>query len=282
MTRPPPQGLTPERGGARLVGGLVMSNALGTLLGDTRIRLLEAIAEHGSITQAAKRVPLSYKAAWDAVDAMNNLADRPLVECSTGGKHGGGTVLTEEGRKLVCLFRALEAECQVALDRLMSQWDELQAVNVHEVQQLLRRLGMRTSARNQFVCRVRAVSEDVVDCEVALSVDGRHELVARITHDSARQLGLSLGQDVVAMFKACAVDLVADDGQGLVASNRLAGVIERITSSSRNSEVVLAIGGGKTLTTVVSNAVLRDAQLKQGSAAVALLQASSIILSVLG
>jgi molybdenum-dependent DNA-binding transcriptional regulator ModE len=57
-------------------------------LGDTRIRLLEAIDRYGSISQAAKAVPLSYKAAWDAVDAMNNLAEAPLVERSVGGKHG--------------------------------------------------------------------------------------------------------------------------------------------------------------------------------------------------
>ena len=55
-------------------------------------RLLEAIDLYGSISQAAKHVPLSYKAAWDAVDAMNNLADTPLVERSTGGKAGGGTL----------------------------------------------------------------------------------------------------------------------------------------------------------------------------------------------
>jgi molybdate transport system regulatory protein len=50
----------------RLRGKLEVDTELGTFLGDTRIRLLEAIAKHGSISQAAKAVPLSYKAAWDA------------------------------------------------------------------------------------------------------------------------------------------------------------------------------------------------------------------------
>jgi molybdate transport system regulatory protein len=54
-------------------------------------------------------VPLSYKAAWDAIDAMNNLADQPLVVRSTGGKNGGGTQITELRRKVVALYRALEA-----------------------------------------------------------------------------------------------------------------------------------------------------------------------------
>ena len=100
----------------RLRGKLEVESEFGTFLGDTRIRLLEAIERHGSISQAAKAVPLSYKAAWDAVDAMNNLADQPLVVRSTGGKHGGGTLLTDHGRKVVALYRALETEYQAALD----------------------------------------------------------------------------------------------------------------------------------------------------------------------
>ena len=62
----------------KLVGKLALETEFGPFLGDTRIRLLEAIDTHGSISQAAKAVPLSYKAAWDAVDAMNNLADEAL------------------------------------------------------------------------------------------------------------------------------------------------------------------------------------------------------------
>ena len=58
-------------------------------------------------------MPLSYKAAWDAVDAMNNLADRPLVLRSTGGKNGGGTLLTEHGKKVVALYRALGDRTQL-------------------------------------------------------------------------------------------------------------------------------------------------------------------------
>ena len=102
----------------RLHGKLEVATEFGSFLGDTRIRRLEAIATHGSISQAAKAVPLSYKAAWDAIDAMNNLADQPLVLRSTGGKNGGGTLLTEHGSRTIALYRALEADHQDSLDRL--------------------------------------------------------------------------------------------------------------------------------------------------------------------
>jgi hypothetical protein len=57
---------------------------------------------------------MSYKAAWDALDDLNNLADAPVIERSIGGAGGGGSKLTEYGRKLIAMFRAIESEYQVA------------------------------------------------------------------------------------------------------------------------------------------------------------------------
>ena len=124
----------------RLRGKLEVESVAGPFLGDTRICLLEAIEQHGSISQAAKAVPLSYKAAWDAVDAMNNLSEEPLVLRMAGGKHGGGTQLTEYGRKVVALYRALESEYQAALDRLAASMNDGQASDFQQFRQLLRRM----------------------------------------------------------------------------------------------------------------------------------------------
>src|SRR5690606_9272839 len=75
-----------DKAGQRYLGRLSLETGLGVSLGDTRIRLLEEIERKGSINQAARAVPLSYKAAWDAIDAMNNLSPHPLVVRSTGGR----------------------------------------------------------------------------------------------------------------------------------------------------------------------------------------------------
>ena len=69
----------------KLSGKLLIDTGMRSFLGDKRIRLLEAIDKTGSISQAAKAVPFSYKAAWDAVADMNNVAPEPLVNRSTGG-----------------------------------------------------------------------------------------------------------------------------------------------------------------------------------------------------
>jgi molybdate transport system regulatory protein len=266
----------------RLLGRLEVATDMGTFLGDTRIRLLEAIDQHGSISQAAKHVPLSYKAAWDAVDAMNNLADQPLVERIAGGKHGGGTVLTAHGRKVIALYRAVETEYQQALDRLMVQWAEVDAGNVRSFQQLLRRMAMRTSARNQFVCTIVGLREGDVDYEVYLRVDAQHELVAVVTRDSAEQLELSIGTEVVALVKASAVLLLTDEALRTSARNHLWGEVLRVVEGPVNSEVTLGLGQGKTVTAVVTHESVVALGLVPGIRACAVFKSSSVILSVLG
>lgn len=268
--------------GGRLTGKLELVTELGTFLGDTRIRLLEAIAVHGSISQAARHVPLSYKAAWDAVDAMNKLSDQPLVTRTTGGKHGGGTLLTDHGHKVVAMYRAVESEYQMALDRLMSHWGEMGAGDVRGFQQMLRRLAMRTSARNQFSAVIGGLLWGETDCEVSMRLDAQQELVAVITRDSAEQLGLAIGTEVVALIKASAVLLLADEGLRASARNQLCGTVSRVLDGPVNAEVTLEVGGGKTVTAVVTRESVSTLGLSEGSRACAVFKPSSVILSVLG
>jgi molybdate transport system regulatory protein len=73
-------------------------------LGKGRIELLRKIDKYGSISKAAKEMKMSYKAAWDAVDIINKLSKQEVVEKISGGKGGGGTRLTEYGKRLIELF----------------------------------------------------------------------------------------------------------------------------------------------------------------------------------
>src|SRR5690606_24623666 len=85
---------------------------------ESRILLLEKIAELGSITHAAKAAGVSYKTAWDAIEQMNNLAGVALVERVAGGKGGGGTALTLRGVSLLENFKRIQIEQQKFLQYL--------------------------------------------------------------------------------------------------------------------------------------------------------------------
>lgn len=245
------------------------------------MRLLEAIEQHGSISQAAKHVPLSYKAAWDAVDAMNNLADRPLVERSTGGRAGGGTRLTDHGRRVIALYRAMEAEHQTALDRLAATFASDPVGDVQSFQRLLRRMAVRSSARNQFVGTVSGLRAGPIDVEVQLRIDDRLALAAVVTRVSAEQLGLAIGTEVIALVKASSPMLLVDEAMRISARNQLWGQVQRIVDGPVNAEVTLDLGHGRTAVAVVTRDSVTSLGLAVGGRACAAFKASSVILAVI-
>ncbi|MBL4587164.1 MAG: LysR family transcriptional regulator [Flavobacteriales bacterium] len=85
-------------------------------LGQGRVELMKAIIEHGSISAAARSMNMSYKKAWEAIDAMNTLSDKPLVKRTTGGSGGGGTEVTEAGKKAISVYENINQRCNDFLD----------------------------------------------------------------------------------------------------------------------------------------------------------------------
>ncbi|WP_420995462.1 TOBE domain-containing protein [Cupriavidus sp. 30B13] len=262
--------------------------------GRERIALLAAIGEHGSITAAAKAVGLSYKAAWDAIDAMNNSAGEPLVVRATGGKGGGGTVLTARGERLIRTYRALEQEHQRFLAHL-GRLSDLAGPAQQDLD-LIRRFMVRTSARNRLFGTVAAIRAGAVNDEVALALPGGQQVIASITHESVETLGLAPGVEAFALVKASSVllgvpgsapdsapDSALDAGAGLrlSARNQLPGSVARVLPGAVNTEVALVLDGGATVVAVVTHDSVAALGLAEGSRALAVFKASSVILGAL-
>ena len=93
----------------------------GTFLAEGRVELLKKINETGSISSAAKSMQMSYKKAWEIIDGMNKEAKQPLVERVSGGKGGGGTIVTAEGIRIIQLFENLNNQCQTFLNKAILQ-----------------------------------------------------------------------------------------------------------------------------------------------------------------
>ena len=92
-------------------------------IGPGKIALLEAVAETGSITAAAKLLDMSYRRAWLLLDELNRSLRKPALDSAKGGQHGGGSIVTAEGKKLVELYRRIEANaalsCQAEIQGLV-------------------------------------------------------------------------------------------------------------------------------------------------------------------
>ena len=86
-------------------------------LGPGKVALLERIAREGSISAAGRSMNMSYKRAWELVTEINRSFEEPLVNAQTGGRAGGGAVLTERGRELIRHYRAIERKALTATAR---------------------------------------------------------------------------------------------------------------------------------------------------------------------
>jgi molybdate transport system regulatory protein len=86
----------------------------GRRLGAGKVALLESIDKTGSISAAGRAQGMSYRRAWLLVDELNQLFASPLVAAHHGGVNGGGAALTDEGRRIVALYRGAEAKMRSA------------------------------------------------------------------------------------------------------------------------------------------------------------------------
>jgi molybdate transport system regulatory protein len=82
----------------------------GQRLGPGKIRLLEEIEKHGSISAGGRALDMSYKRAWELVHAMNEMFGAAVVSAKTGGSKGGGATLTPLGAKILTSYHAIEAK----------------------------------------------------------------------------------------------------------------------------------------------------------------------------
>lgn len=236
-----------------------------------RITLLEYIAQFGSITQAAKAVPMSYKAAWDAIDALNNLSPQPLVVRQTGGQGGGNSRLTEYGQSFLRYYQKINNQHQ----QLLQQFNQKNKDHFS----LWQRMNLQLSADNQLLGTVNLVNIGTVNNEIHLQLSSGQELIAVVTRHSCEQMELAKGVEAIAMIQASAIMLAlpTDDLQ-ISARNQLRGYIREIETGAVNNVVTANMGDQLTLCASLTRNSTEQMQLKIDDEIVMLIKASNIVL----
>jgi molybdate transport system regulatory protein len=221
---------------------------------------------------------LSYKGAWDAAQAINNLFDRPLVITRAGGRLGGFAEVTEEGLAAIETFRAVEAELAHVIGSLERRLGDPARP---PLKSLFWSLGMQTSARNALRGVIASVTEGAVNSEVTLQIADGVEIVAIVTSQSGKDLGLAPGRAAVALIKDSSIILMPGaEAPRTSARNHLEGRIAGVEDGVVNSEVTLEIAGDKTLAATLTLESRRALELAVGQRAVALIKASHVILAL--
>lgn len=217
-----------------------LAEALGHNTADKRIDILRGIGRTGSISQSAREAGVSYKAAWQAVATLTNLAGVPLVERVVGGAGGGGARLTPQGQDLLQMAQAYD-EARRAVAAPASAVGGASGASGAAAS-----LRIRTSMRNQLPGHVQALEERGRRVRVHVRLGSAQDdsraasLVATITQESAELLDLVPGLTALALCKATAVRITPMAAQDTSASpprtNVLEGVVARVARAKAAGE----------------------------------------------
>jgi len=255
-----------------LTSNLTLKLSNQPFLLEKRIQLLNAIKRHGSISKAAKAVPMSYKAAWDAVDTMNNLSGTPIVLRETGGKGGGGTTLTEYGENLLKTYSILKEEQKHFLERLKQVTDVDKGTL-----KTIGRLSMQISARNQLTGTIEKIITGMVNTRLYLQLKSGNKLISVITNNAVTALGLKEGDEVTAIFKSTSV-LLGIGKMQISAENCLEGIVEAVHVGKVNAEVVTRVGKVDRIVAVLTTDAVGHLGLEVGSKVSALIKSADIMI----
>lgn len=226
---------------------LSFDSALSHEPADKRIEILRLIAISGSISQAARQARVSYKAAWQAIDTLTNLAGVVLVERAVGGAGGGGASITQAGRQLLAVSGRLAESRKQVLDEAHAR--NRNALTPSLAVPALSHIGVRTSMRNQLPCLIERIEATGQMVRISLRLAGDSRLVSRITKASAELLGLEKGLAVLALCKATAVRVEAQvNGKAALpapsGNQPLSGQVIRISRGATGDEVSMQLDGG--------------------------------------
>lgn len=223
-----------------------------------RIKLLQEIAVTGSISQGAKLAGISYKSAWDAIHAMNQQLQEPVVHSEKGGKGGGGARLTPFGQRLLKVYEITGKVQNMALQALLDD-----SVPMHSLLDVMAYFSLKTSARNQLSGYIIAISSQGLNDKITVKLSSGQAISAIITHASCINLKLSINQSILLLFKAPAVTITQTDiSQPNI--NCLQGTLLSINKQQDTSEMVLDMGDNNLIYSLMATPTLKGIKLIQG------------------
>lgn len=250
---------------------------LAGMLDNRMIALLKAVAESGSINQAAKQVGLSYKGAWQIIERANNLAPKVLISTATGGSKGGGTCLTAAGQALLSLFVRLEQQHRQFLQQVNQSLSD-----DPEMMLLLKPLAIKTSATNQLFGIITDINVGAVNAEVFVELKGGERIVASQTLAMLDSLGLAVGGDVLLLINAPEISVVTDsEHHNFSARNCMPGKVIRVRQDAVESEIVIQLSGGDSLAATITQTSAEALGLSPGVSAHAVFKSNAVIIGAL-
>lgn len=156
--------------------------------GEGRIELLQTIEDEGSLNKAAKSLGMSYRHAWGIIKKLEERLNLELVKSKKGGTGGGGSKLTDQGRKLVKKYNWMNDTLNEMIKKKVF-WENM---------------STKLSARNHLKGKIEDIDLGEVGAKIKIKVEPS-EMTAFITKEAVKDLDIKEGDEVEAVVKATEV-----------------------------------------------------------------------------
>lgn len=228
-----------------------------------QIALLKAIAKTGSIKEAAKILNISYKSAWDYLNALN--FKQELVIC----KKNSGTKLSQEALKIIKNYELIQNLQQSFLDKIS---------NININLEFISKFCFTLSARNQLQVTITKIIQGAVNCEVIGRLENGDELKATITLKSQQNMDLKLEDSVYFIFKAPSVIISKDKLENSLMPNILKAKVISATLGAVNSEIIASLSNQEQIVAIIPNDSTMDLRLSVNDEIGVIINANDIII----
>ncbi len=248
-------------------GNLWIKKEKKNFIGPGRINLLKNIQLYGSISKAAKEMKMSYKAAWDSVDIMNKLANKPLVTKVSGGKGGGGTVITSHAKELIKAYEEITRLHKNYFETLENSFND----QISE-----------TSSNEPSFCRLLGKIRDIKysneSCEISIKLKNKQELTAIENKNFIEKRGLKINEEINLLIETDNITIIKEIKTNISARNQLIGEIESINNDNINSNISINCKDGIIIHAKITSKSCKNLELKKGDKIIASFKAYNIII----
>ena len=232
-----------------------------------RVELLENIRDYGSITKAAKASGVTYKTAWDWIDKMNALSAKSLVQKLSGGKDGGGTVVTAYASELIRIYHEVNALHQKHLDSLQSSLDFIEDD-----------IAKKTFSFSRLNAHVKEIHKHENRTELLMSLEGGYLITAYCSANFIKVNDIKAESMVSLLIESDTVLVSKEIKEKISSRNSLETEVIEIDFQGDDVLLRLGLGQKQTLTSRITRQSFKNLEIKIGDTLVAMFKAYSVTL----
>ena len=252
-----------------LFSDLMLSNQGEAFLNHKRVQLLENITVYGSISKAAKELGVTYKTAWGWIDKMNTLAPKPLVQKISGGKDGGGTLVTAYARELMCIYEEVEVLHQKHLRTLAESFSHLQGDDQSQF-----------FTFSRLEAKITAISAKESQAIFLLELPCGNEINAQAPISFVEVNELTIGSNISVLIESDAVSVSKSFEKDISSRNKLVVQVDEISIYEEDVLLTLTLCEDQHLTSQITYKSYKDLEIKEGDQLTAVFKAYSVALLV--